>query len=102
MRYLTLTPREIEVLWLIAEGHSNKIIADKLGLSAHTAKFHVANAVTKMGSRSRTKAAVDFVLWQGQTAVQRIEPSAPNTQYAKMRNGVLEALERNAVVDMAA
>ena len=38
---LQLTPREIEVLALLAEGASNKAIARRLGISVHTAKFHV-------------------------------------------------------------
>ena len=36
-----LTARESDVLWLLIEGMSNKVIADKLDLSEHTVKFHV-------------------------------------------------------------
>jgi DNA-binding NarL/FixJ family response regulator len=36
-----LTPRESEVLLLLAKGASNKLIARRLGISVHTAKFHV-------------------------------------------------------------
>jgi DNA-binding NarL/FixJ family response regulator len=38
---VVLTPRELEVLTLLAEGMSNKAIARRLGISVHTAKFHV-------------------------------------------------------------
>ncbi len=41
-----LTPRELDVLALLAEGASNKVIAQRLGISVHTAKFHVAPCST--------------------------------------------------------
>ena len=52
----TLTPRELEVLRLIAEGAANKIIAWKLGISEHTVKFHVASLLGKLGASGRTEA----------------------------------------------
>jgi NarL family two-component system response regulator YdfI len=51
-----LTPREIEVLRLMAEGTSNKIIAHQLGISDHTVKFHVTSILTKLNAGSRTEA----------------------------------------------
>lgn len=54
----TLTPREAEVLHLIAEGLPNKTIAIKLGISEHTVKFHVNAILTKFGAQSRTEAVV--------------------------------------------
>ena len=51
-----LTPREIEVLGMIAEGLGNKIIAARLGISEHTVKFHVAAILAKLGAASRTEA----------------------------------------------
>jgi DNA-binding NarL/FixJ family response regulator len=51
-----LTPRESEVLQLLAEGLSNKAIAARLGISEHTAKFHVASVTGKLGASSRTEA----------------------------------------------
>ncbi len=51
-----LTPREIEVLRLIADGASNKIIAHRLGISDHTVKFHVASILSKLNAGSRTEA----------------------------------------------
>ena len=51
-----LTPREIEVLRLMADGLVNKEIADRLGISEHTAKFHVASILGKLQASSRTDA----------------------------------------------
>ena len=51
-----LTPRELEVLRLMAEGAANKNIAWKLGISEHTAKFHVASVLAKLNAGSRTEA----------------------------------------------
>jgi DNA-binding CsgD family transcriptional regulator len=51
-----LTPRELEVLALLAEGASNKLIAQRLGISAHTAKYHVASLLEKLDAVSRTDA----------------------------------------------
>ena len=49
-----LTPREIEVLELVAEGLSNKVIADRLGISDQTVKFHLASVSGKLGASNRT------------------------------------------------
>ena len=51
-----LTDRELEVLGMMADGLSNKIIAARLVISAHTAKFHVASIMAKLGAGSRTEA----------------------------------------------
>jgi DNA-binding CsgD family transcriptional regulator len=51
-----LTPREIEVLRLLAEGASNKAIARRLGISVHTAKFHVGSLLDKLDAVGRTDA----------------------------------------------
>jgi len=51
-----LTPREIEVLQLLSEGLGNKEIASRLNISEHTAKFHVASIMGKLGATSRTEA----------------------------------------------
>jgi len=53
-----LTPRELEVLGLIADGLSSKEIARRLGISEHTVKFHVNTIMSKLGARSRTEAVV--------------------------------------------
>lgn len=51
-----LTPRELEVLTLLAEGMSNKAIARRLGISVHTAKFHVGALIDKFDAVGRTDA----------------------------------------------
>lgn len=51
-----LTPREQEVLALMAEGASNKTIARRLGISVHTAKFHVGQVIDKLDAIGRTDA----------------------------------------------
>lgn len=55
---LLFTPRENEVLALMAEGLSNKLIADRLKISEHTAKFHVNAILTKLDAETRTEAVV--------------------------------------------
>jgi DNA-binding CsgD family transcriptional regulator len=52
----TLTRRELEVLALVAEGASNKLIARRLGISVHTAKFHVGSLIDKLDATGRTDA----------------------------------------------
>jgi DNA-binding CsgD family transcriptional regulator len=53
---MTLTPRENEVLTLLAHGAPNKVIARELGISVHTAKFHVASVLAKLNARNRSDA----------------------------------------------
>jgi len=55
-RDVLLTPRELEVLSLLAEGMSNKAIAGRLGISVHTAKFHVGVLIDKLDAVGRTDA----------------------------------------------
>ena len=50
-----LTPREIEVLRLLAEGIGNKEISSRLAISEHTVKFHIASIMGKMGATTRTE-----------------------------------------------
>jgi DNA-binding NarL/FixJ family response regulator len=52
----SLTPREREVLELLGQGLSNRQIAERLDISEHTAKFHVASISAKLGASSRTEA----------------------------------------------
>lgn len=56
-----LTPREHEVLELLADGLSNRAIAEALGISAHTVKFHVDALLDKLAARSRTHVVVKAV-----------------------------------------
>jgi DNA-binding NarL/FixJ family response regulator len=54
-----LTERERQVVQLLSEGLSNKLIADRLGISDHTAKFHVNGVMMKLGASTRTEAVVE-------------------------------------------
>jgi two-component system, NarL family, response regulator YdfI len=56
-----LTPREIEVLRMLAAGLPNKTIAKRLGVSAHTVKFHVGSIMNKLHASSRTEAVTDGI-----------------------------------------
>jgi len=56
-----LTPRELEVLALVAEGKSNKAIAGQLKLSEHTVKLHLHHIIAKLGVYNRTGAARWFI-----------------------------------------
>ena len=60
-RDAALTPREIQVLTLLAEGASNKSIALRLGISVHTVKFHVASLLDKFEAIGRTDAVTQAV-----------------------------------------
>ncbi|WP_417239829.1 helix-turn-helix transcriptional regulator [Celeribacter halophilus] len=55
-----LTPREREVLKLVASGQPNKMIANELSVSAHTIKLHLHRIMTKLGVTNRTEAAICF------------------------------------------
>lgn len=57
-----LTSREIEVMILCVQGLGTKEIADRMGISEHTTKFHLTNAMKKFKSTTRTRAAVLFTL----------------------------------------
>ncbi len=51
-----LTPRELEILACLGEGMSNKLVARRLGISAHTVKFHLEAVFTKLDATSRAEA----------------------------------------------
>ena len=53
---VALTPRELDVLALIAEGASNKAIARRLEISVHTVKFHIASLLDKLDAQGRAEA----------------------------------------------
>jgi ATP/maltotriose-dependent transcriptional regulator MalT len=69
-----LTPRELEVLALVAEGETNKAIAAALVISEHTVARHVQNMLVKLGFSSRTGLAT-FAVEQGLT-----RPRHPDSQ----------------------
>jgi DNA-binding NarL/FixJ family response regulator len=53
-----LTPRELDVLRLMRDGHRNKQIADELGIAETTVNFHIKNLVSKLGANDRTHAVM--------------------------------------------
>jgi DNA-binding NarL/FixJ family response regulator len=55
---LELTPRERDVIGLLAEGLSNKAIGQRLGISPDTVKFHVGRLIDKLDATGRTDAVV--------------------------------------------
>ncbi|MCH8206136.1 MAG: response regulator transcription factor [Chloroflexi bacterium] len=57
----SLTPRELEVLGLLATGLQNKEIADRLGIAVRTAKFHVGSVMRKLDAGNRTEAVANAV-----------------------------------------
>jgi DNA-binding NarL/FixJ family response regulator len=59
-----LTPRELDVLMLIARGRSNKVIARELGVAEKTVKTHVSHILAKLGVNDRTQAAL-YAVKQG-------------------------------------
>jgi two-component system nitrate/nitrite response regulator NarL len=59
-----LTEREKQVVQLLSEGLSNKLIADRLGISDHTAKFHVNGVMMKLGASTRPAAVVNRRLFR--------------------------------------
>lgn len=56
LAYQALTPRELQVLRLLVEGHANKTIASTLSLSIGTVKAHLKHVLSKLGAQSRTQA----------------------------------------------
>jgi DNA-binding NarL/FixJ family response regulator len=55
-----LSPREREILELLADGFPNKIIADRLGLTHGTVRWHLRHVYDKLHVRSRTEAALKY------------------------------------------
>ena len=83
-----MTPRELEVLQLLAEGLPNKAIAHRLGISEHTIKFHVNAIFGKLGAQSRTEAMVRATrlgLPDGQTVSATLVGRDPTTDLAVLQ-----------------
>lgn len=53
-----LSPRELELLQLVAEGLSNKAIGQRLSVSVNTVKYHMKNILQKLGAQNRTEAVM--------------------------------------------
>lgn len=73
---LPLTPRELEVLRMISEGLTNAEVAERLQLSVHAIKFHLAGIYRRLNVANRTEAAVTYLRAQGAIAAQLNDPSA--------------------------
>ena len=69
----TLTPRESEVLVLLALGHTNPEVAGRLGISVRTAEAHRASITRKLGARSRAE-LVHHARLRGLVSVSRRAP----------------------------
>ena len=67
-----MTGRELEILHLVARGHTNAEIAERLWVTKWTVKFHLANAYRKLGVSNRTQAA-RYVFNRGLAALPRDE-----------------------------
>lgn len=67
-----LTTRQLEVLLLLAEGHSNKIIAYKLNIAEATVKVHVRVILGKVNAKNR----IGAVLWAAQSGVVTLAAAA--------------------------
>ena len=72
-----LTPRELQIVALIAEGHSNKAIGEELVISPATAARHVANILLKLGFSSRTQIAAWASRSQAGSTAERTGQQAP-------------------------
>ena len=60
-----LTPREMQVAMLLAEGHSNEDVAAALAVSPHTARHHTQHVLAKLGVHSRAQAGAKIRNWRG-------------------------------------
>ncbi|MEI6179341.1 MAG: response regulator transcription factor [Chloroflexales bacterium] len=59
--HMSLTPRELEVLRLVAQGKTNRLIAQQLGIANGTVKLHVEHIISKLEVSDRTQAAVHAI-----------------------------------------
>lgn len=65
MQGRALSPRELEVLRMTSEGMTNSEIAQRLQVTVHAVKFHLASIYRKLGVANRTEAAVAFLRRNG-------------------------------------
>src|SRR5205085_10627290 len=73
-----LTPREVEILRLVAQGQTNRQIAERLIVAVGTIKIHVEHILGKLGAADRTNAAVRAVELGIVHADDRPEPAQPH------------------------
>jgi DNA-binding NarL/FixJ family response regulator len=70
-RVRVLSPRELEVLGLISHGLTNGEVAERLHVSVHAVKFHLAAIYRRLGVSNRTEAAVAYLRAQSEPAAPR-------------------------------
>jgi DNA-binding NarL/FixJ family response regulator len=70
--FVPLSPREMEILQLIARGYSNKEVAHELGISRQTVKNHMTSILRKLSVNDRTQAAL-YALRRGWIRLQDTE-----------------------------
>jgi DNA-binding NarL/FixJ family response regulator len=82
-RVQRLTPRELQILSAMAEGHGPERIADDLGVSRHTLRTHTQNILTKLGVHSKTEAVVAAIRFgkvaPSSVAIPEAEPEATSS-----------------------
>jgi DNA-binding CsgD family transcriptional regulator len=88
-----LTPRELEVVALVVGGLSNRAIADRLFLSTRTVQAHLANAMERTATSSRTQLAV-YVLRRGLVPLDPAEPDKSDPSRTFRRPTVGEHVRR--------
>jgi DNA-binding NarL/FixJ family response regulator len=71
-----LTPRESEILALVANGHANKAVSNTLGISIGTVRIHLAHIYEKLHVCCRTEAAAKYFRSQPGSAVKNIPPGS--------------------------
>ena len=71
----SLTVRELEVIRLIAKGHSNREMSDRLAISEATVRTHVSNILSKLNLCSRTQAAL-YALREGLASLHEVDAAA--------------------------
>lgn len=76
--FAELTPRETQILEMVARGMQNKLIAAEFGLSEHTVKIHLHHIISKLGARNRTEAAAKYRNFQDRASKAALDaPAAP-------------------------
>ena len=78
---IDLTPREVEILQLVAQGLSNAELADRLWVSEQTVKFHLSNVYRKIGVQNRT-AAARWAELHGVSSLEATETRSPQNSVA--------------------
>jgi DNA-binding NarL/FixJ family response regulator len=74
-----LTPRELEILQQLAEGHATERIADDLGMSRHTLRTHMQNILTKLGVHSKVEAVIAAIRF-GKVHTQDVTVQLPDDE----------------------